>query len=105
MMELSSKVSVASRALISWHTLPGPIQATILATLEGLAGQPTEQWPGPEVTLWRADEGLYAYRLPVGADETYVFFRQDGLGRVRVEALALRETIERFTGSAGPGAP
>jgi hypothetical protein len=99
-MELSSKVSLASRALIAWHMLPGPTRARALAALESLAGQPTEQWPGPEVMLWRAEEGLYAYHLPVGADEAYVFFRQDGPGRVRIEALALRETIERFTGKA-----
>jgi hypothetical protein len=37
---------------------------------------------------------------PAGADEAYVFFHPAGAVRVRVEALALRETIERFAGKA-----
>jgi hypothetical protein len=92
----SDKVTVDGRALISWYQLPAAVQSQVLETLGKLAGTPPEKWPGGRVERWWPGDDLYALHVWVGADELLVFFRPEG-GRIRVDSMMLKETIERYS--------
>jgi hypothetical protein len=96
-MQEPEKVTVADRALIGWHKLSVLVQAKVLEKLGQLAGRPPEQWATEEVERWWPDDDLFALGVWVGTAELLVFFRPAEGGRVRIESMALKETIERFT--------
>jgi hypothetical protein len=97
-MNNSEKVTVADRAWIGWSQLPAPTQASIRESLGALAGRPPMQWPSRGVERWWADDDLFALRVWVGPDDLLVFFRPEEGGHICLDNMALKETIERFTG-------
>src|SRR5215468_3907258 len=94
-MNLPETLVLDDKALVSWYMLPASAQSEIVATLAGLAGRPPEAWTRTDVEPWIPHDGLYALHVMVGPDELLVFFRPEK-GRIRIEGMLLKETIDRF---------